>query len=125
MSRENLELVREMYAAFHGGDAERALSYFADDVVVDPGGRVDSGVGYGRDALARIIGEWVGAFDEWSEEIEELRAVGDEVHAVAVQSGRQRTTGIEIRMRYAVGYRVEDGVITRMTLYRDPPDVPS
>ncbi|MDQ3964817.1 MAG: nuclear transport factor 2 family protein [Actinomycetota bacterium] len=125
MSGENLELVREMYVAFHGGDAERALSYFASDVVVDPGGRVDSGVGYGRDALARIIGEWVGAFDDWSEEIEDLRAVGDEVHAVAVQSGRERATGIETRMRYAVGYRVEDGVITRMTLYRDPADVPS
>ena len=125
MSQENLDLVREMYVAFHGGDAERALSYFAEDVVVDASVRVDGGVGYGRGALARIIGQWVGVFDGWTEDIEDLRAVGDEVHVVAVQRGRDRATGLETRTRYAVAYRVEDGTITRMTLYRDPADLPS
>jgi ketosteroid isomerase-like protein len=52
MSEQNLETVREMYASFHGGDAEAALAYFAPDVLVDASkARPDVAVGRGRVAL--------------------------------------------------------------------------
>ena len=51
MSLENVDLIKEMYVAFHGGDAGRALSYFDEDVVVDATVRVDGGIGHGREEL--------------------------------------------------------------------------
>jgi ketosteroid isomerase-like protein len=120
MSQQNVELIEEMYTAFHGGDPDRALSYFGDDVVVDATARLDGGVGHGRDELARIIGQWLGTFDEWREEIEQLHDLGDQVCAVALQRGRGRHSGIETQTRYAVLYEVRDKAITRMTLYGDP-----
>ena len=88
MSLENVDLIKEMYVAFHGGDAGRALSYFDEDVVVDATVRVDGGIGHGREELSRIIGQWVAMFDGWHEEIEEMRDLGDRVCVVARQGGR-------------------------------------
>ena len=109
-----------MYSAFHGGDFERALSYFHEDVAVDATARVDGGTGRGRGELGRIIGQWLAMFDDWHEEIEEITDSSDQVGVVAVQSGRGRETGIETRSRYSVLYEVRDGAITAMKLYVDP-----
>ena len=35
MSRENVEIVKRMYAAFHGADTESALAHFDSEVAVD------------------------------------------------------------------------------------------
>ena len=120
MSQQGVELVREMYAAFHGGDAGRALSFFDEDVVVDATARIDGGTGRGREELASVIGRWLAAFEGWHEEIEEIHDLGDRVCVVAVQSGRGKDTGIDTRTRYAVLYEVRGDAITRMTLYRNP-----
>ena len=122
MSLENVDLIKEMYMAFHGGDAGRALSYFDEDVVVDATVRVDGGIGHGREELSRIIGQWVAMFDGWHEEIEEMRDLGDRVCVVARQGGRARDSGIETQARYAIVYEVHGTAITRMTLYRQPAD---
>ncbi len=67
----------------------------------------------------RTIGSWIAAFDEWSEEIEEIRDLGDHVLVAAKQRGRGKGTGIETELRYALLYEVEDGKITSMTFYSD------
>jgi ketosteroid isomerase-like protein len=120
MAPENVELVRRMYAAFHGGDAEGALACFDPDVVVDATRRVDGWIGHGREDLNRIISSWIGAFDEWSEEIEEMRDLGDHVYVASVQRGRGKGSGVEVEQRYALLYHVEGGRITRMTVYLEP-----
>ena len=119
MSQENVAVVRQMYDAFHSGDAEGAVGHFAPDVTVDVRDRPDVQGGKGHEALVRIIGSWVAAFDEWSEEIEEIRDLGDHVVVAAKQKGRGKGTGIEIEYRYALLYAVEDGKITSMTFCYD------
>jgi ketosteroid isomerase-like protein len=120
VSRENVEVVRRMYESFHDGDAEGALAHFHPEVVVDATSRVDGGVGHGREELRAIIAGWVGAFDEWHEEIEELRDLGDQVYVVATQRGRGRGSGIDTETRYALLYEVQGDAITHMTMYLDP-----
>jgi ketosteroid isomerase-like protein len=122
MSQENVEIVRRMYEAFHGGDAEGALAYFDPEVVVDASRRVDVGVGHGRKDLRRIIATWVGTFDDWREEIEELRDLGGQVYVVATQRGRGKGSGAEVNYRYALLYEVEGDKITRMAFYDKPAD---
>jgi ketosteroid isomerase-like protein len=119
MSQENVVVVRRMYEAFHSGDAEGALAHFDPDVVVDATMRVDAGIGRGREELYAIVGRWLGAFDEWREEIEEMRDLGSQVCVVSTQHGRGKGSGIETKTRYAVLYEVRGNRITRMTLYSD------
>lgn len=119
MSEENVVVVRQMYEAFHSGDAEGAMARFAPDVVVDATSRLDGEVGRGREALARIIGGWVASFDDWREEIEAIRDLGDHVLVAARQIGRGKGSGIETELHYALLYRVADGQISSMTFYPD------
>jgi ketosteroid isomerase-like protein len=120
MSQENVELIQRMYDAFHRGDAGGALAYFDPDVEVDATIRVDEGVGRGRDAVQAMVARWVGAWDEWREDLEEIRDLDSHVLVVSTQRGRAKGSGIELGTRYAVLYEIRDSKITRMTLYSDP-----
>ena len=44
MSQENVEVVEQMIALFHAGDAEGALACFSPDVVADASRRPDGGI---------------------------------------------------------------------------------
>jgi ketosteroid isomerase-like protein len=114
---ENVQVVREMYEAFHAGDGEGSLRHFAPDVTVDTSRRPDGTLGQGHEHLAATIGAWIGAFDDWSEEIEEIREVDGRVHVVAVQRGRGKGSGVAVEQRYGVVYEIEEALIVRMTLY--------
>ena len=119
MSHGSVDTVRQMYAAFHGGDAAGALDHFAPDVVLDATRRLDGGIARGRDELASTIGHWLAAFDDWHEHIEEIQEVGGRVLVVLTQHGRGKGSGIEIHTRYATLFETRDGTIARMTLYVD------
>jgi ketosteroid isomerase-like protein len=120
MSQENVEIVRRMYEAFHRDDFDGALAYFHPDVEVDASVRVDEGIGRGRDAVATMVGRWVGAWDDWREEIEEMHGLGSHVVVVSRQRGRAKGSGIEVETRYAVGYELRADKITRMVLHSGP-----
>jgi uncharacterized protein len=118
MSEENVEIVRRMYDAFHSGDADGALAHFDPDVVVDASrARPDGAIGQGHEQLNTIVAAWVGAFDEWREEIAEMRDLGSRVLVLSVQYGRGKGSGVEVEAPYALLYEVRGGKITRMTLF--------
>jgi ketosteroid isomerase-like protein len=116
---ENAEFVRRMYEARDGGDAESVLACFDPEVVLDARVRMDSGIVHGREEMGRVIGEWVGAFDDWREEIHEIRDLGSQVYVVATQRGRAKESGVEVESRYALLYEVEGGQITRIAMFDD------
>ena len=119
MSRENVEIVRRMYEAYHGGDADGALAYFDSGVVADHSRRLGGGIGHGHEELRRIIIEWVGTFEEFHEEIDEIRDLGRLVYVAATQHGRGKGSGVEVENHYALLYEVQDGRITWMGAYPD------
>jgi len=120
MAQEDVGLIQRMYEAFHTGDTDGALAYFDPDVEVDASIRVDEGISHGRDAVYAMVARWVGAWDEWSEEIEEMRDLGGQVLVVSTQRGRSKGSGIEVETRYAVLYDVQGDRIARMALYSEP-----
>ena len=67
-----------------------------------------------------MINEWAGTFDDWREEIEEIRDRGTQVYVLAVQHGRGKGSGIEVEERYALIYEVKGDKIARMTMYGEP-----
>jgi uncharacterized protein len=120
MSEENVEVVRRMYNAFHSGDADGALAHFDPEVVVDASkARPDGGRGQGREQLNVIVAAWMGTWDEWHEEIEEMRDLGSQVLVLSVQRGRGKGSGVEVEARYALLYDVHGGKITRLVMYAD------
>jgi ketosteroid isomerase-like protein len=121
MSQENVEIVRRMYDAFHRGDADGALAHFDSNVVVDASkARPDGGRGQGREQLNVIVAAWMGTWDEWREEIEEMRDLGSQVLVLSVQHGRGKGSGVEVEARYALLYDVHGGKITRLDMYGEP-----
>jgi ketosteroid isomerase-like protein len=118
MSQENVEIVREMYAAFHGSDADKAISYFSPAVLVDASkARPDFPVGRGREHVIRLVASWIAAWEGWREEIQEMRDLETRVLVLSVQRGRGKESGAEVETPYAVLYGVEDGEITSLRMY--------
>ena len=112
-----------MYDAFHRGDADAALAYFDPDVVADASqARPDLPKGQGREELRQIVNSWVGAWDEWREEIEEMRDLGSRVLVFIVQQGRGKGSGIEVEAANAALYDLHRGKITRMALFQERAD---
>jgi hypothetical protein len=80
--------------AFHSGDADGALAHFDQNVVVDASrARPDGGKGQGREQLNAIVTAWMGTWDEWREEIAEMRDLGSRVLVLSVQHGRGKEAG--------------------------------
>ena len=87
MSQENVEIVRRMYQAYLQGDADGALAYFDPQVEADNSRRVGGGIGHGREELRGIVAEYAGAFEEFREEIEEMRDKALEAAGLEESSG--------------------------------------
>jgi ketosteroid isomerase-like protein len=119
MSQENVEMVRRMYAAFTSGDATTALSYFDPEIVVDATHRVDGRVGRGFEELGRILAEWMSTWDEWHQEVEEMRDLGDSVLVIETQRGLGKGSGVQWEGRFGMLYEMRGGKITRWTIFDD------
>ena len=120
MSQEHVEIVRRMYDAYLAGDLDRALSLFHPEVAADFSVRGDTGPTEGRDALSETVAIWVTTWDDYSEQIEEIRDLGDTVCVIATQRGRGKGSGVEIENRWGQLYTIENGLITSITMYASP-----
>jgi len=120
MSQENVEIVERMYAAFASGEAATALSYFDPEVAVDATHRVDGRVGRGYEELGAILAEWMSTWDEWRQEVEEIRDLDDSVLVIETQRGLGKGSGAEWEGRFGMLYEMRRGKITRWTIFDDP-----
>ena len=122
MSDENVDVVRRQFEATNAGDFARAMSYYADDVVlvVDRDAFLESGTFEGREAVGAWFGDWISTFETHRLEIEDARDLGHVVFLSATISGRGRTSGAQVRGRTGYLYTVTKGKIVRVELHRSP-----
>jgi ketosteroid isomerase-like protein len=119
MSEENVEIVRGHIDAFLD-DAAGSLSVVDPHVVLDRTrvGVVDSAVTYGHEALVHAVRRHVGAFEEYTYEVERLTDLGSgAILAVVTETGRGKGSGVPVRRSTATLYTVIDGKIVRMTQF--------
>lgn len=122
MSEENIELVRRGFEYFreHRDFLEEGV---APGFVWDMStfrGWPERQTYEGIEGAREFIRTWTDAWDDWELEIERLHDAGDKVVAVLRQTGRSKSTGVEVDMTFAQVFTVEDGRQTRMQMYADP-----
>ena len=122
MSAKNVEVVRDQFDAVNERDFPRAMSHYAEDVVLvaHSGAFLTGGTFEGRDAVGKWFGDWFSTFAHgYRFEIYEARDLGDRVLIAATHHARGRGSGVELRSDGGWVYTVRDGKVARVEIYRD------
>jgi ketosteroid isomerase-like protein len=119
--QENLQVVRDGYAAFGRGDIQGLLALFAEDIEwISPGeGLPLAGTYRGRAAVA-------GFFQKLSETVQftafeprEFVADGDRVLVVGWNSAIVRATNRKLEAHWVMAFTVRNGKVTNFREYTD------
>jgi ketosteroid isomerase-like protein len=124
MSRENVEIVRQVFDAVARGDRERVLALYHSDIEMEasPGTFVDEVLGplhRGHDGLRALNRELHQAFETLETPCEELIDAGERVISSSRYLARGRESGIDIEgpVEYGV-WTIREGKVARVTWFR-------
>jgi ketosteroid isomerase-like protein len=120
MSRENVELVRRIYAdglLDHAVDAIQPLLH-PDVEFVNPAEAVEPGTRRGIDEVMTAF-RAVGAFETATSEVRELFPAGDSVVAAVTFRARSRDSDVELTQDEAHTWTFRNGKVTRFEWCRD------
>jgi ketosteroid isomerase-like protein len=112
-----LEVIRDHYAATNERDFERAMSHYAEDVVLVVRGKgIRSGTYEGREATGNWFGDWFKTFEAGARfDIKELSERDDgSIQLVAEHHARGRASGVALQGTVSWLYWVEGGKIVRV-----------
>ncbi len=122
MSSDNVEIVRSVTTEF--SETQQVSELVAPDLVWHVGswsawpGQPEY---HGRDGFSEFFGEWVGAYEEWTQEDENFIDAGDsQVVTTTLQRGRLRGSDSWVELRVAFLYTIENGLIARAEVYASP-----
>jgi uncharacterized protein len=118
---ENREIVRALLRAFDHADYEAALEALDPEAQwqVPPGIAIGQEVYRGRDEVETGFAQWLGAWDAYRFEPEEMLDHGDHVVVGGMQIARGRGSGVEVRLPTFHVFTLRDGKVTRHRSYRD------
>jgi ketosteroid isomerase-like protein len=122
VSRERVETVRRIYEQF-GATRVLPAAPFAPDFVWDMStfrGWLEQPAYDGLRGAREFLGDWVGVWDDWEAELEEVHDAGDRVVVVACQRGRAEQTGVLLEMRYGQVWTFRGEQAIRVETYADP-----
>jgi ketosteroid isomerase-like protein len=113
-----VELTRRANDAANRRDFDALMSFYAPDAVLESMGMRTSFEG--RAAIRGFYEDFVGPYEEWEAEPDEIRDLGNGVaFSVLLQQGRLVGSSGRVQMRFAsVGVSAE-GLLARHTLYTD------
>ena len=123
MSKENVELVRAIYAAFGAGDIEGVVSRMAPDIEWNEAENflyADGNPYRGPEAIlggvfGRIGAEW----DGFAAVPHEFLDAGDSIVVLGRYGGTCKATGRAMDAQFAHVWRIEDGKAARFDQYTD------
>jgi len=102
----------DAWAAFVGRAGPAFEPEFACRGVGTPQGDLE---GQGLEGLRELWTEWLGPWDSYVTEIEDVRPVGDAVVVLVHDRGTQR--GTEVGLRTGAVWRVRDGLVSEVEFH--------
>jgi ketosteroid isomerase-like protein len=119
VSQRNVDIVRSFHEAFGAGDRVEWRRHFHPDVVWDV---TDSAmplakVYRGHEGVEEFFRDWLGTWDDYRQETLEVIDAGDSVIVVFRQTGRGRSSGIEVDRVFYNLYELADGKVVRFRLF--------
>ena len=119
MSQENVEVVREIYRLWEGGDF--SSSEWADpDIEFVSGAGPEEAVHRGIEAMAEAWREWLSAWEDFKVEPREFIEAGDDVLVLTEFRGRGKASGISVdAMPGGSLLTFRDGKVVRLATYTD------
>jgi ketosteroid isomerase-like protein len=120
MSRENVDIVRQMWEAFLGHDPTSALSFCDPDIEWDGTNLPDGRIARGHEAVVEHAMRWAEMWDDWRVEPERFIDAGsDQVVLVLREIGRS-DSGLHVDERHAELYAVRNGKVVSRKGFSDP-----
>jgi ketosteroid isomerase-like protein len=122
MSRENVEVVRQIYDAVARRDAAAVLALYDPDVEWDGSRLPETSLGFqgvyrGHEGLRTSTREWAKAWERFEDRCEELIDAGEHVISVVTRRGRGRASGAETSTRRAGVWTLRDGKAARVVWF--------
>jgi hypothetical protein len=125
VTRADVDLVREIYDRFRGGDEEGALALYHPDVEVHDRPEIpDPQVYRGHEGVLSALGASRAEFAGLDIVPEEFVDDGDRVVVLFRFVGTGRESGVPIEQRLCHVWTVDDGLVTRMEVRSDRPRPP-
>ena len=118
MSRENVEIVRQAYAAWQRGDVAAMLED-VDPEVVAYRAEPDGSTWHGIEGLMGLISDWTANFGELIVTADAFVDAGDRVIARMHQTASGQTSGVEVEADFWCVHTFKDGKMVRYEIYAD------
>lgn len=122
MSKENVEVVRQAWDAWLGGDPEGMLAQYDPEIVWDLTHFRDwpDKTYRGKDGVRRFFAEWLEVWDAYEVGVDEILAAPDgRVVSLAWNRGKGRKSGLSMHIKWGQIATVKDGKICRLDNYDD------
>src|SRR6476646_3621407 len=120
MSRENVEIMRGVFARF-AGRLQPVTDLTSPDFIWHAGSWTawtGPSEYRGTHGFARFFDEWVAAYDDWEQDVKELVDAGtNQVVVITRQRGRLRDSDSWVDLEAGFVYRLEDGLLVRADVY--------
>jgi ketosteroid isomerase-like protein len=115
---ENLDLVRSIYAGWERGDFSSA-EWADPDIEFGFAGGPEPGNWTGVNRMVERYRDWLRAWKDFRAEPEEYLVLdGERILVLVRNSGRGRTSGLEVDQRSVANlFQLRDGKVTRLVIY--------
>jgi ketosteroid isomerase-like protein len=107
----NLQIVQSVLQDWCDGDL--SLDAFDDDVEWDATVFPDGSVEHGHEGIRRFLRRWLGTWEEYRFEVEQVLDAGDRVLAFVRERGHGRGSDVPIDIRTAMLFTLRGGKIVR------------
>jgi ketosteroid isomerase-like protein len=120
MSEENVEVVRNAFAAFERGDIEGVLRLCDEDIVINqppdlPGISPEQ---RGHRGVLEAFAIWPEQWEDYRIQLLRVEAAPDgKVFVTQRSSGRGKQSGVEVDMDFSLVFTVREGKISELRLF--------
>jgi ketosteroid isomerase-like protein len=122
MPRENVEIVREVYAAAARRDRAAVFALYDEEVELDLS-RIPlatlagQGIYRGHDGLRSMFRDWYASFERYDEGLDEIIDAGKHIITGVTGQGRGRTSGAAVEMEFHLLWTIREGKVIRLVWF--------